>query len=110
MKSVTQHKLLVCDARIVKSEDWSKKFVPRRHTWKLQQDDLRETFADEMNDNSGEQVDDIWSRLKQGLLSATEKTFGWTKKGIRRKQTWLWNERGSNDISEKITEVVEGGW
>ena len=25
---VSQHKVLVCDARIVKSEDWCKKFVP----------------------------------------------------------------------------------
>ena len=29
-----------------------------------------------MNDTLGEQVDDIWSRLKQDLLSATEKTCG----------------------------------
>ena len=35
-----------------------------------------------MNDTAGEQVDDISSRLKQGLLSATKKTCGWTKKGI----------------------------
>ena len=41
-----------------------------------------------MNDTSGEQVDDIWLRLKQGLLSATEKTSGWPKKGIWRKQIW----------------------
>ena len=32
-----------------------------------------------MNGTAGKQVDDIWSRLKQGLLSATEKTCGWTK-------------------------------
>ena len=54
-----------------------------------------------MNDTSDEQVDDIWSRLKQGLPSATEKTFGWTKNGIWRKQTWWWNEKISKDISEK---------
>ena len=28
-ESVTLHKLLVCDASIVKSEDWCKKFVPK---------------------------------------------------------------------------------
>ena len=47
----------------------------------------------------GEQ-DDIWLRLKQGLLSATEKTFERIKKGIWRKQTWWWNEKVSKDISE----------
>ena len=53
-----------------------------------------------MNDTSGEQ-DGIWLRLKQGLLSATDKTCGWTKKGICRKQTWWWNGKVSKDISEK---------
>ena len=102
---VTQQKPLVCNARIVKSEDRCKKFVPKRRVWKLQQadfcDKFSETFTGEMNDIVGEQVDDIWLRLKQGLLSATEKTCGWTKKGIWRKQTWWWNEKVSKDISEK---------
>ena len=49
---------------------------------------FHETFTGEMNDTSGEQEDNIWSRLKQGLLSATEKTCGWTKKGIWRKRMW----------------------
>ena len=39
--------------------------------------------------------------MKQGLLSATEKTCGWTKKDIWRKQTWWWNGKVSKDISEK---------
>ena len=50
-KCVTQHKLLVCDARIVETEDLCKKFVPKWRVWKLQQADLRdkfyETFTDE---------------------------------------------------------------
>ena len=83
----------------------AKKFVPKRRVWKLQQVDLRNEFCepstDEMNDTSGEQVDDIWFRLKQGLLSATDNICGWTKKGIWRKQTWWWNEKVSKDISEK---------
>ena len=89
---VTQHKLLVCDSRIVRSEDRCKKFVPKRRIWRLPQADLRdkfcETFMGEMNDTSGQQVDDIWSILKQALLSATETTCMWTKKGIWRQQTW----------------------
>ena len=32
---VTQHKLLVCEARIVKSEDKCKKFVPKICVWKV---------------------------------------------------------------------------
>ena len=90
---VTQHKLFVCDARIVKSEDRFKNFVPKRRVCKLQQADLHdkfcETLTSEINYTSCEQVDDIWSRLKQGLLSAIEKTYGWTKKGI-----WRENKRG----------------
>ena len=63
---VTQHKLLVCDARIVKNADRCKQFILKRRVWKLQLADLRdklcETFTGEMNDTSGEQVDNIWSR------------------------------------------------
>ena len=39
---VTQQKkkLLVCDVRIVKSEDWCKKCVPKQCVWKLRWADL----------------------------------------------------------------------
>ena len=77
----TQHKLLFCDARIVKSEDHCKKFLPKCRVWnkcklcKLQQADLHDkfckTFTSEMSDTSGEQVDNFWLRLKQGLFSTT---------------------------------------
>ena len=79
--------------------------LQKRRVWKLQQADLPdkfcETFTGEINYMAGKQVDDIWSRLKQGLLSATEKTCGWTKKGIWRKQMWWWNEKVSKNISDK---------
>ena len=40
-------------------------------------------------------------RLKQDLLSGTEKTCAWTEKGIWRKQAWWWNEKVNKDKSEK---------
>ena len=68
---LTQHKLLVSDARIVKSKDQCKKFVLKRRIWKLEQADLRnkfcEIFMGEMNDTAGEQLHNIWLRLKQGF-------------------------------------------
>ena len=68
---LTQHKLLVSDARIVKSKDQCKKFVLKRRIWKLEQADLRnkfcEIFTGEMNDTAGEQLHNIWLRLKQGF-------------------------------------------
>ena len=103
---VNQHKLLVCDARIVKSEDRCQKFVPKRPGWKLQQADLSdkfyETFTGEIKYTSGEQVDNIWPRLKQGLLSATEKTCGWTKKGI-------WIIQIVNNCKSKINILMQKG-
>ena len=39
---VTQHKLLVCDTRIAKNEDWCKKFLPKQHVWKA---DLSMSFV-----------------------------------------------------------------
>ena len=41
---VTQQNLLVCHARVVKSEDQFEKFVPKRREWKLKQTDLRDEF------------------------------------------------------------------
>ena len=99
---ITRHKPLVWDARIVKSEGRCKNFVWKRHVWKLQQVDLRdelcEPFTVEIKDASGEHVYDIWARLKQSLLYTTDKTCGWTKKGISR---WCWNEKARKDISQK---------
>ena len=49
--------------------------VPKWCVWKLQKADPRDkfcgTFMGKMNDTAGEQVDNIWSRLEQGLLSAS---------------------------------------
>ena len=91
MYNVAQHKLLVYDARIVKSEDRCKKFVPKSRVWSLQQPDLRDKFCEiftgETNDISGEQVDEN-KRWKQRLLCVAEKTCGWAKKGIWRKRRW----------------------
>ena len=51
------------DVRIVKSEDWCKKCVPKQCVWKLGWTDLCdkfcETFTAEMNDTTGEQVDNL---------------------------------------------------
>ena len=86
---VTQHKLLVCDAKMVKSEDWCKKFVPKQHVWKVRQadlcDKLCETFTGEMNDTTDEQVDNIWSRLKQDTLCYRENL--WVDKERHMKKT-----------------------
>ena len=86
---VTQHKLLVCGAKMVKSGDWCKKFVPKQHVWKVQQADLRdklcETFMGEMNDTTDEQVDNIWSRLKQDTLCYRENL--WVDKERHMKKT-----------------------
>ena len=61
-----------------------------------------------MNDTAGEQVDDIWSRLKQGLLSATKKTCELTQRKAYKKIY----ERVSKDISEKrkLQKLWKGGW
>ena len=62
---------------------------------------LRREGCESCGTFTSEQVDNIWSKLKLSLLSATENTCGWTKKGILRKQTLWWNEKVSKDISEQ---------
>ena len=39
---VNQQSLLVCHARVIKSEDQFRKFVPKQRVWKLKQADLRD--------------------------------------------------------------------
>ena len=66
---VTQHKLLVCDSRIVKSENLGKKFVPKQCIWKPNLcDKFCETLTGEINDTLGEQVDNIYFLLQKRLV------------------------------------------
>ena len=102
---VTQHKLLVYDARILKKKRTVKEICTKtvsmgKCSKLIFMIKFCETFTGEINYTSGKEVDNI-SRLKQGLLSAAEKTCGWTKKGIWRKQTSWCNDKVSKDISEK---------
>ena len=39
---VTQQNLLVCHARVIKSENQIRKFVPKRRVWTVKQADLRD--------------------------------------------------------------------
>ena len=61
---VTQHKIVVCDARIAKSLDCCKKLFPKRCVWKLQKADICDkfcgSFTSEINDTGGEQVENTW--------------------------------------------------
>ena len=60
----------------------------------------------EMNDTAGEQVDNIWSRLEQGLLSATGRSVGGQRKTWR-KQKWWWNEKMKGGGKDKYLDGKE---
>ena len=79
-----------------------KKFEPKRRVWKVQQADLRdkfcETFTGEMNDTSGEQVDDIWSRLKQGYSLLQRRLVG----GQRKAYIWSRLKQGYSLLQRRL--------
>ena len=84
---VTKHRLLLCDAKTAKWEDYSRTFVPKQHVWKLLTEVgicqmSCETLLGKTYNMTGVQVDEIWLRLKYGLLPATEITCRQIKKGI----------------------------
>ena len=102
-----QHRLLVCDGRLSWSRRKRKPYIPRRRAWKLRDRNVKEHFLRELlemnlgNPMVGENVESCWNCLKEGLLRATEKTFGWSKGPARHEATWWWNNEVDMAISRK---------
>ncbi|KAK3856635.1 hypothetical protein Pcinc_037055 [Petrolisthes cinctipes] len=122
---VTQHKPVVCDFKVKKVCQVKRKFIPRRKIWRLNEEQVKREFKDQVDELLGtnprsasgsveEQWKKLllllllkflklsqWKKLKDTLLTVTEQTCGWTKGPPRHKVTWWWNEEVENSIKEK---------
>ncbi|KAK3893379.1 hypothetical protein Pcinc_002812 [Petrolisthes cinctipes] len=105
---VTQHKPVVCDFKVKKVCQVKRKFIPRRKIWRLNEEQVKREFKDQVDELLGTNprtasgsVEEQWKKLKDTLLTVTEQTCGWTKGPPRHKVTWWWNEEVENSIKEK---------
>ena len=103
-EAATQHKLLVCDIKVVVPPQPKSKFVPRVKTWKLRDALKQAEFQDSFTRNVNETAtttEELWATLKSGLLNSAEQVCGLSKEHRWRKQTWWWSKHVDNAIQEK---------
>ena len=100
-----QHQFLVCD-RIDVPPKSMRKFTPHLKVWKLKDpqtsNHFQEVFNLHVSTSAGvadEATEDIWNKIKTGLLKTTEEVCGTT----RRRETWWWNEHVEKAIAAKRT-------
>ena len=106
---LTQHRLLVCTFRITVLPKHKRKFTPRLKTWKLKDPACAAEFeaafltkcGSESVDSQTQSPEMIWNHLKSNLNSAAESVCGYSKSHQWRKQTWWWDHKVEEAISEK---------
>ena len=100
-----QHKLLVCDIKVKDNVVKTQSFVPRLKTWKLREEEnkvnFERLFTEHVQGNTATTTEELWSCLKDGLLSTSEKICGWTKERKWKKEGWWWNEEVDKAVAEK---------
>ena len=105
---VQQHHLVVCEliVRIPRVKKHS--FVPRIRTWRLRDPTVASQFqeilklkvaAQSEQPADGDQVEQLWKKLKDPMLEAAKESCGMSKNHQWKPETWWWNER--------VTEAVE---
>ena len=100
-----QHKLLVCDLVIKMIKP--KPLVPRIRRWKLLEPEIKARFKQVCTvkidgvDISQGSVFTIWNHLKKALLESVIETCGKTKKPLKKRETWWWNEEVKESITKK---------
>ena len=81
-----QHQLLVCDTMIDMPPQIKRKFTPRPKVWKLRDPQTCSRFQEvfkahvpAVETEAATTTEEIWAKLKTGLLKTTEEVCGTTK-------------------------------
>ena len=103
---IPQHKLLVSVAHLgAKIKKKRKEFVSRQKVWCLKEPDVQRRFLEKVQANESnrdaEDLENIWTGLKDCLLHATEEVCGRTKGLTRHTATWWWNQDVAKLVDEK---------
>ena len=101
-----QHQLLVCDMMINMPSQIKHKFNTRPKVWKLRDPQTCSRFQEVFKAHTVEKkeattTEEIWSKLKTGLLKTTEEMCGTTKPLRWRRETWWWNKEVDDAITAK---------
>ena len=90
-----QHQLLVCDMMIDMPPQIKRKFTPRPKVWKLRDPQTCSRFQEvfkahvpAVETEAATTTEEIWAKLKTGLLKTTEEVCGTTKPHRWRRETW----------------------
>ena len=110
-----QHQLLVCDMMIDMPPQIKRKFTPRPKVWKLRDPQTCSRFQEffkahvpAVETEAATTTEEIWAKLKTGLLKTTEEVCGTTKPHRWRRETWWWNKEvqsnfdGSNSSGPSV--------
>ena len=103
-----QHQLLVCDMMIDMPPQIKRKFTPRPKVWKLRDPQTCSRFQEvfkahvpAVETEAATTTEEIWAKLKTGLLKTTEEVCGTTKPHRWRHETWWWNKEVDDAITAK---------
>ena len=81
------------------------RFVSRLKVWCLKEPDVQRRFVEKVQANESnrddEDLENIWTGLKDCLLQATEEVCGRTKGLTRHTATWWWNRDVAKLVEEK---------
>ena len=87
---VSQHCLLLIDVMFRKKVKRKVKFRKKLKLWRLRESELKEEFADGVNNKCDGNED--WYDLKSKLLDVASEVCGYTKGKPRHSETWWWNK------------------
>ena len=105
-----QHQLLVCDMMIDMPPQIKCKFTPRPKVWKLRDPQTCSRFQEvfkahvpAVETEAATTTEEIWAKLKTGLLKTTEEVCDTTKPHRWRRETWWWNKEVDDAITAKLS-------
>ena len=87
---VSQHRLLLMDMVLRKKVKRKVKFRKKLKLWRLRELELKEEFADGVNNKCDGNED--WYDLKSKLLDVAGEVCGYNKGKPRHSETWWWNK------------------
>ena len=94
-EAALQHQLLVCDMMIDMPPQIKRKFTPRPKVWKLRDPQTCSRFQEvfkahvrAVETKVATTTEEIWAKLKTGLLKTTEEVCGTKKPHRWRRETW----------------------
>jgi len=103
---IPQHKLMVSmlllDEKVRKRKEV---FESKCRVWKLKEEEIHKNFQAKFQAKAdvrvGDDVESLWSNLKESILDVADEVCGRTKGPPRHRITWWWNDEVAKAVNEK---------